>query len=88
MHAIKPVIGNLGISIVTTNQGVMTNKQARACGVAVKFSVRFGKDRDSMSKIGRKPITLGGVTVEIKGKEIHYKGKKHLAYIFLMTFDS
>lgn len=29
-----------------------------------------------MSKIGRKPIPLGGVTVEIKGKEIHYKGKK------------
>lgn len=29
-HAlIKPVIGNLGISILTTNQGVMTNKQAR-----------------------------------------------------------
>lgn len=26
----KPVIGNLGISIITTNQGVMTNKQARA----------------------------------------------------------
>lgn len=29
-----------------------------------------------MSKIGRKPIPLGGVTVEVKGKEIHYKGKK------------
>ena len=31
--AIKPVIGGLGISIVTTNQGVMTNKQARARNV-------------------------------------------------------
>ncbi len=29
-----------------------------------------------MSKIGRRPIALGGVTVEVKGKEIHYKGKK------------
>lgn len=29
-----------------------------------------------MSKIGRKPIPLGGVTVDIKGQEIHYKGKK------------
>jgi large subunit ribosomal protein L6 len=29
-----------------------------------------------MSKIGRKPIALGGVTVEVKGQEIHYKGKK------------
>lgn len=29
-----------------------------------------------MSKIGRRPIALGGVTVDIKGNEIHYKGKK------------
>jgi large subunit ribosomal protein L6 len=29
-----------------------------------------------MSKIGRKPIAVGGVTVDIKGNEIHYKGKK------------
>jgi small subunit ribosomal protein S8 len=33
-HALlKPVIGNLGISILTTNKGVMTNKQARQQGV-------------------------------------------------------
>jgi small subunit ribosomal protein S8 len=31
--AIKAVIGNLGISIVTTNRGVMSNKQARRLGV-------------------------------------------------------
>lgn len=29
-----------------------------------------------MSKIGRRPIELGSVTVDIKGNEIHYKGKK------------
>jgi large subunit ribosomal protein L6 len=29
-----------------------------------------------MSKIGRKPIDLGGVKIEIKGNEILYKGKK------------
>ncbi|HEY5236443.1 MAG TPA: 50S ribosomal protein L6 [Rhabdochlamydiaceae bacterium] len=29
-----------------------------------------------MSKIGRKPIDIGSVNVEIKGQEIHYKGKK------------
>lgn len=27
-----------------------------------------------MSKIGRKPIKLDGVTLDIKGQEIHYKG--------------
>jgi len=29
-----------------------------------------------MSKIGRKPIDLGGTKIEIKGSEIHYKGSK------------
>ncbi len=29
-----------------------------------------------MSKIGRKPIPVGGTTVEVKGQEVHYKGKK------------
>lgn len=29
-----------------------------------------------MSKIGRKPINIGNVTVDIKGKELEYKGKK------------
>lgn len=30
-----------------------------------------------MSKIGRKSIDIGAVQVEIKGQEIHYKGKKN-----------
>lgn len=29
MNAIKPVIGGLGVSILTTNRGVMTHKKAR-----------------------------------------------------------
>lgn len=29
-----------------------------------------------MSKIGRKPIDVGSVAVEIKGQEVHYKGTK------------
>lgn len=31
--ALKPVIGNLGVSILTTNRGVMTNKKARSLSV-------------------------------------------------------
>lgn len=31
--SIKPVIGGLGISILTTNQGLLTNKKARQLGV-------------------------------------------------------
>ena len=29
-----------------------------------------------MSKIGRKPIKIDGVKVEIKGHEVHYSGPK------------
>ena len=29
-----------------------------------------------MSKIGRKPIVIGDVQVEVKGNEVHYNGKK------------
>ena len=29
-----------------------------------------------MSKIGRKPVSIDGVTVEIKGHDVHYKGPK------------
>lgn len=32
-NGIKPVIGGLGISIVTTNKGILTNKQAKELGV-------------------------------------------------------
>lgn len=41
-----------------------------------RFFVPFGKDA-RMSKIGRKPIDLGSVSVEIKNNTIHYKGPKH-----------
>lgn len=36
-----------------------------------------------MSKIGRKPIDISGITVEIKGQEVHYKGPKSSGVYFL-----
>jgi len=36
-----------------------------------------------MSKIGRKPIEVGSVQVDIKGQEIHYKGKIHSGVLTL-----
>jgi len=32
-HKIKPVIGGLGVSILTTNKGVVSHKQAKAMGI-------------------------------------------------------
>lgn len=39
-----------------------------------KLFVQSGKD--SMSKIGRKPIGIGNTVVEIKGNTVHFKGKR------------
>lgn len=36
-----------------------------------------------MSKIGRKPILIADVQVDVKGSEIHYKGKNHSGTYFL-----
>ena len=39
-----------------------------------------------MSKIGRKPISFGDVQVEVKGQEVHYKGKNHSGIYFLPDY--
>jgi len=45
--------------------------------LGVKLFVLFGKFWERiMSKIGRKPIELGGAKIEIKGQGVHYKGGK------------
>lgn len=45
--------------------------------LAAKLFVRFGRLRiPYMSKIGRKPIDLSDVQVDINGQEIRYAGKK------------
>ncbi len=36
-----------------------------------------------MSKIGRKPIDISGVTVDVKGQEIHFKGPKSSGVYFI-----
>lgn len=36
-----------------------------------------------MSKIGRKPIDISGVTVDVKGQEAHFKGPKSSGVYFL-----
>jgi large subunit ribosomal protein L6 len=36
-----------------------------------------------MSKIGRKPIDISGVTVDLKGQEVHFKGPKSSGVYFL-----
>ena len=43
--------------------------------LVAKLFVQFGKGY-SMSKIGRKPIDIEDMAIELKGQEVHFKGKK------------
>lgn len=43
--------------------------------LVAKLSVQCGKD-ENMSKIGRKPIALGNVQVQVQGHTVSYKGSK------------
>ena len=36
-----------------------------------------------MSKIGRKPIDISNVTIDVKGQEVHYKGSKSSGVYFV-----
>lgn len=45
--------------------------------LVAKLFVLSGKKVFRMSKIGRKPIGIGTVQVQIKGQEVHFKGKKN-----------
>ena len=58
------VLGGLGVAIISTSQGVMTDKQARrARGGRRSPRLRLvAEERDEMSRVGQAPITdpLGG----------------------------
>ncbi len=48
-----------------------------------RLFVLFGKIGLQMSKIGRKPINISGVTVDVKGQEVHFKGPKSSGVYFV-----
>ncbi|CAG0909494.1 unnamed protein product, partial [Darwinula stevensoni] len=59
------VMNGLGVAIVTTPQGVMTDRKARATGVG-----------GEMSRIAKSPVAIpAGVQVEIKEQLLTVKGK-------------
>src|SRR4030095_4955564 len=75
--AIPQVMNGLGVAIVTTPKGVMTDRKARATGVGgeVLCYVASGKDRN-MSRVGKMPVAVPqGVDVAIKDDQISVKGK-------------
>lgn len=53
--------------------------------LVVKLFVQFGSG-DTMSKIGRRPITLGNVNVQIDGQKIQFKGA-HAAGEYVLPIE-
>src|SRR5579875_1930274 len=70
------VLGGLGVAIISTSSGLMTDKQANKKGVAGKCSPTSGRG-SAMSRIGRMPVTVpSGVDVTIDGRSVTVRGPK------------
>lgn len=85
---IKPVLNGLGISIISTSKGLMTDKQAKEARSAVKFFVTYGKTGYNMSRIGKsrffqdKVQSLDGDIINVKGPKGSLARKLHPAVVF------
>ena len=63
---IKPVLGGLGVAILSTPRGLLTDKTARREGVGGELLCRSGKEA-AMSRIGKQPIPVpSAVKVSVK----------------------
>ena len=58
------VLGGLGVAIISTNKGVITDKEARAQGVAEKFWLLFGRpgatENRGSAQASSENLSLGG----------------------------
>ena len=75
-HAIPQVMNGLGVAIVTTPKGVMTDRKARADRRRRRSPLLRGlKGHTDMSRVGKMPIAVPqGVDVAITGEQITVKG--------------
>ena len=77
-----PVLGGLGIAIISTSQGLLTDGQAHAPAWVAKSSPTSGEARDE--KVGRGHVTHwptpgpvpSGVEVTLDGQQVLVKGPK------------
>src|ERR1700741_4665671 len=73
------VLGGLGVAIISTSGGLMTDRQAKKKGVGgeVLAYVWEGRGGSKMSRIGRLPIPVpSGGDVAIDGQAVSVKGPK------------
>ena len=75
--AVPRVLGGLGVAVLSTSQGLMTDREARSARSAAKSSVTCGEEVALVSRIGQAPIAVpSGVDVSIDGQTITVKGPK------------
>ena len=59
---LKPVLGGMGYSFLSTPKGIMTDKESKKANWEENYYFRFG----NMSKIGQKPVIVPqSVSVDI-----------------------
>lgn len=69
------VMNGLGIAIVSTPKGVMTDRAARAAGVGGEVIATSPNQECQMSRITKIPVTIAkGVTVAITEADVTVKG--------------
>ncbi len=73
------VLGGLGVAIISTSGGLMTDRQAKKSGVGGEVLAYVWERGEalSMSRIGRLPIPVpAGVDITIDGRNVQVKGPK------------
>ena len=71
------VLGGLGVAVLSTSQGLMTDREARKRKVGGEVLCYVWLSGDNMSRIGKALIPVpSGVDVSINGSSVTVKGPK------------
>ena len=70
------VMAGLGIAVVSTSKGVMTDRAARQAGLGGEIICYVAYSEEKMSRVAKAPVAApAGADVKIKGQVITIKGK-------------
>src|SRR5271156_2118833 len=71
------VLGGLGVAIISTSSGLLTDRQAARQGVGGEVLAYVWGEGATMSRIGKQPVPVPtGVDVTIEGQNVSVKGPK------------
>ena len=71
------VLGGLGVAIISTSSGLLTDRQAHEKGVGGEVLANVWSGEADMSRIGRLPVSIpSGVDIKVDGQDVTVKGPK------------